>query len=109
MKPLRITIALFLLAAGLKLGAAASNDVSAVIFNEPVFQVLKVYEAFSGKKFAGSNEAKAMKLPVTVKIKKKTKEEALRILEDALASQASIEIVHQQDGSFSARTITPRK
>ena len=92
-----------------KISQAAADDVSAIIVDMPVTSVLSLYEIWAGHPVVMSSEIKAIKTPVSVTIRKKTKEEALRIFEDVLAKQAGVEIVHEPDGSFSARKIDLKK
>ena len=107
MKILRLILILFMSISGVIY--AASNDVSAVMSDMPVSSFLDLYEAWSGKKVVAPKEIRTMRGALSVKIEKRSKEEALRILEDTLLQQAGIQIVHAPDGTISARKVAPTK
>ena len=109
MKVTKCLFVLFLFIAGPKIGQAATDEVSAFIVDMPITDVLILYEKWSGHPVVVSNEVKAVKTPVSVTVRKKSKEEALQIFEEVLAKQAGVEIVHEADGSFSARKIDSKK
>jgi precorrin-3B methylase len=106
---LRIIFVLLFTAIGPVVVRAASGDVSAAFADASVSDVLKGYEMIAEKKIAVADEVRAVTVFVTVRVEKKSKEEAWRIIEEALAKQAGVEIVHAPDGALSARMIPPRK
>ena len=89
---------------------AAAGDVSLMIISDlPVSAVIGFYEKLLGAKVTVSDELKALKVNISVKIEKKSKDEALKLLDDALAKQAGVEIVRETDGSYSARRLVAKK
>jgi hypothetical protein len=101
-----------LLLAGFSVAApikAAPDDVTINLAEAPVTDILKTYELVSGKKVAAPGDVTAERKLVSVKLRKKSKDEALTIIKEALEKQARIEIVHAADGSLSARKMIPAK
>ncbi len=89
---------------------AADPDIKILVLGGlPAGRVLELYENMSGQKIAASAEALADKTPVSLKIEKKTKAEALALIEQALVQQTTIEIIHASDGSLSATKRSAKK
>lgn len=109
MKALTIFLTLHLFVSSALAGEEASKPVSGRFFNMPVSEILKLHGHLSGTPIAVPKELKDQQSGLTFAIDKKTKVEALRIIERALAEQASVEIVRASDGTLFARRIEPRK
>jgi hypothetical protein len=84
---------------------AAPNDISLVLSHAPPSAVINLYEKLSGTTITVADEVNAIDTGISLQIENQTKDAALKIIEDALAKQAGIEIVHEKDGSLSARKI----
>ena len=82
---------------------AADDAISIVLSQAPPAVVLNLYQKISGKPVAAADEISAIDTGIDLQIEKQTKDAALKIIEEALAKQAGIEIVHEKDGSLSAR------
>jgi hypothetical protein len=81
---------------------AAPDDISLVLTAAPPSVVINLYEKISGTPIAVADEVNAINTGVNLQIVNQKREAALKIIEDALAKQAGIEIVHEKDGSLSA-------
>ncbi len=84
---------------------AASDDISLVLSHAPPSVVINLYERLSGTTVTVADEVNAINTGVSLQIENQSREAALKIIQDALAKQAGIEIVHGKDGSLSARKI----
>jgi len=84
---------------------AADDRISLVLSNMPPMAVINLYQKISGKPVAAADEISVVDNGVSLQIDHQKKDAALKIIEDALAKQAGIEIVHEKDGSLSARKI----
>lgn len=82
---------------------AADNAISIVLSQAPPATVINLYQKISGKPVAVADEISAIDNGVYLQIENQKKDAALKIIEDALAKQAGIKIVHEKDGSLSAR------
>jgi hypothetical protein len=71
----------------------------------PPAVVLNLYQKISGKPVAAADDISVIDTGINLQIDNQKKDAALKIIEDALAKQAGIEIVHEKDGSLSARKI----
>lgn len=109
MKALTILLTLHLFVSGVLAGTDAGAPVSGRFFNMPVAEVLKVHGQLSGTPIAVPKELKEQKVGLTFTIDKKTKDEALRLIEQVLAEQAGVEIIRAPDGNLVARRIESRK
>ena len=88
---------------------AAPGDVTVIMADMPISTVLEIYGLHAGAKVIASDEVKAMKVRVSINIRRRPKEEALKLIDEALAKQAGVEILREQDGSYSARRIVAKK
>ncbi|HXC01707.1 MAG TPA: hypothetical protein VNU49_03575 [Opitutaceae bacterium] len=96
----------FLVALAIMLPAkAAPDDISLVLSHAPPSAVINLYEKLSGTTITVADEVNAIDTGISLQIENQPKDAALKIIEDALAKQAGIEIVHEKDGSLSARKI----
>jgi len=84
---------------------AADNAISIVLSQAPPAVVLNLYQKISGKPVAAADDISVIDTGINLQIDNQKKDAALKIIEDALAKQAGIEIVHEKDGSLSARKI----
>jgi hypothetical protein len=109
MKALKILLLLHLLVSSAWAGEATSNVVSGRFCNMPVSEILRLHERLSGAAIAVPAEFKNQRTGLTFTIDKKTTEEALRIIERALSTQAGVEIVRARDGTLCVRKIVASK
>ena len=84
---------------------AAADDISLVLNSAPPSVVINLYEKISGKPVAVADEVNVIDAGISLQIENQKQDAALKIIEKALAKQAGIEIVHEKDGSLSARKI----
>jgi hypothetical protein len=84
---------------------AAPDGISLVLSHAPPSAVINLYEKLSGTTVTVADEVNAIDAGISLQIENQTKDAALKIIEDALAKQAGIGIVHKKDGSLSARKI----
>jgi hypothetical protein len=84
---------------------AADDTISIVLSQAPPAVILNLYEKLSGKPVAVADDISAIDAGINLQIDHQKKDAALKIMEEALAKQAGIEIVHEKDGSLSARKI----
>jgi hypothetical protein len=82
---------------------AAADNINLVLAGAPPAVVLNIYERLSGKPLKVAGEVADITNDISLQIENQKKDAALKIIEDALAKQAGIEIVHEKDGSLSAR------
>ena len=82
---------------------AAADDISLVLTSAPPTVVINVYEKICGTPVTVADEINLLSNGISLQIENQKRDAALKIIEDALAKQAGIEIVHEKDGSLSAR------
>jgi hypothetical protein len=82
---------------------AAADDISLVLTSAPPTVVINLYEKISGTPVAIADEINFLSNGISLQIENQKKDAALKIIEEALAKQAGIEIVREKDGSLSAR------
>jgi hypothetical protein len=82
---------------------AAADDISLVLNSAPPSVVINLYEKISGKPVTVADEVNVIDAGISLQIENQKRDAALKIIEDALAKQAGIEIVHEKDGSLLAR------
>ena|SRR5947209_2623796 len=84
---------------------AATDTINVVLTAAPPSVVISVYEKIGGKAITVADEVNAIDRGISLEIENQKKDAALKIIEEALAKQAGIEIVHEKDGGLSARKI----
>ena len=97
-----------LLALGATISRAADDVVIARFGGVKVADLLELYARWAKREVIVPPEVAALKKPIDLTIEKKSYAEALKIVDEALATQAHVEVVAGPDGKLVARKI-PRK
>jgi hypothetical protein len=84
---------------------AADNPINVVLSNMPPAQVINLYEKICGQPVSIADEVKAINDGVSLQIVNQQRDVVLKMIEDALAKQVGVEIVHEKDGSLTAHKI----
>lgn len=87
---------------------SSPENVTAIMSGLPVSAILTLYEKWSGHPVVVPSDLKMPETLISVEILDRPKNEAARMLEDQLAKQADIEIVHGENGARYARN-APKK